>query len=526
MRVTQLSIIFLLSLQGVAQEHIGHYFNADGRPLDGYFDEHEQVFENRLSKTFTPEFEKGVIYGADGNRKVAYINFTKGTLMAKNSLTGGYAQQYSPKDYPSFTVGTDSFFVVKNLARHGGALIGVVRGVYLKHICSIGSTQFAQFFDPNTGNGFYFLRLDGGPWIEFPSNDQQFYEFAKQYFGREDFIKWKIENRTINAKNSLTLIKMTDYHQRYINKKPIYLDHNRFETKVVNNALFRAEIVAIEDSIWTMKYFMNNILYSEINYKTFFPHIKEGKSFWYDGNGVVRKEINYKNDSPVEVKTYYNNGKMHYQYLPSRSKIKDQYFYYDLYMKVYDKSGKLLLNENGEGLEEFYDSINKRTIYREYDKNKLIKSYYYEGTSKVYQFIEQNKTFRLKPLQRKLTSYKLKEDLIFKVGDDYQGTVLISVTFVKKGYPYSYEIVHSVHPEITDFIEGFLDYYFFDKGKTNMSYSDFIIDGEKQNFEILIPLDIEIMRPYRLPRKYYYHELFPNLPLINDPATIRLPRGY
>lgn len=96
----------------------------------------------------------------------------------------------------------------------------------------------------------------------------------------------------------------------------------------------------------------------------------------------------------MSVKHFFENGQLHYHYKReertnienlSTGEIKLLKF---KYYAVFNNEGKRLLNDELNGVEEFVDEINGRTIHREFANGKIVLSTAQKGDEVVFQWIE------------------------------------------------------------------------------------------------------------------------------------------
>ncbi len=252
----------------------------------------------------------------------------------------------------------------------------------------------------------------------------------------------EIRDETIHIGKMLRAIKTLKYFDKYEKGNKIYFNQYWEERLDSNSAIEYANIVNVEDTLWTLEYYLNHVIVTSAQYSAFYPYRKNGAFVTYVGKGLTRKKTYYKKDEIEKVTYYYSNGIVHYEY---KMKVESKDDWNTVKSKTYsivnDSTGKNLLSDTGSGEEIVIDRTGL-TIHNVFHNNKLLETYRIVGDNKVYQICDVNNEFKIKSLQSKLSSYLPATKFAKTTACNAQGNLFISLLIDPSGYVKSFKVLN------------------------------------------------------------------------------------
>ena len=384
---------------------IGYYFDINDIFIQGYF-ERDYKPEERLNVKMVlgEDFSPGYYFDSLNNKVSGLINYsqTKTSFNFKKNEKD-ISKEIKPKDCKGYVIGLDSFTLISDF--------NIFRVLATS---TIHEPQFAEVIDQIGNLTFYknvhakenviityLVRSDtSDKLISFPNNINKFSEIAPPYFADFDVLENKIKEKQFTNNDIPVLVKILKYYLFYQDNKKIFYNSSWDEIEDTTSSAYYAKIISIKDSIFEMNYyFKNGTPIRKGYYYSFYPNKKHGEFLWYYPDGTIRKKINYiKNEKKSET-TFYRNSTIHFQITNFKSDL--------TFENVNTIDGKSVLNENGNGIDEFYDSIAGKKLYFVFEKHILKNSFYISKNDTIYTHCNENASFKkIKMMQRKLDNSK------------------------------------------------------------------------------------------------------------------------
>jgi hypothetical protein len=272
-----------------SQSAVGIKFDINGMPLHGYHNPLTYLSKKSISKMNNDEtFENGFYIDFAGKKYEGLIKFQHQKIVFKPNENASKIK-IKPSEIQSFVVGQDSCLTISNYYNNK---TNVAEHSFLQFVTKLDNgLAFAIKHKPKSKS--YFIKRPKNDLWEIV-NKKFFKKHALQYFGHIPYLKNKIEAKEYTHENLEPIIKMMEYHEKFLNKKPIYYNQYWQETTKPKNAKFKAFITDRSNDRWTLSYFQNDTLLYKANYTSFFPHKKEGEFIAYYANGKTRQTNFYK----------------------------------------------------------------------------------------------------------------------------------------------------------------------------------------------------------------------------------------
>jgi len=540
-----ITVIFLLIINVLySQVPVGLKFDINGKPFNGYFD----------PLTYSPEKELWIVHNSDSYELGYYYDHgakIHGRIMFENKKIwfkknkDALKHKIKPDEIRCFVIGVDSFFVIKNFLYKGQLK---TKPEFVQFISKIYGDTFVKYyrFSSNIGMQYgstpiiesFLVKPNGSDiWEEFP-DDIRFKKTALKFFGYIPYLKDKIISGDYTRDDLMSMIKMSEYFEKYQNNKLIYFDNYWQEISNSNDAVYHAQITEIEDSIWTFVYFKDSIKLFKANYSSFYPNTKNGEFISYYPGGEERKIIGYKDDKPKKVWVIDKTGetKCHYQFVEikgnssSESETKTDI----VYNSVIDSLGNNLIESSKKIEQMVYDQFANVTYTNQFYEKELVTSYRLINTDTVFQITDPTYLFKIKPLQKKLNSYMLEKDYKEALSVDAQGRILVSFVIDNKGYMVDYVVLNSIHPRLDGLVNSFIRERLTKSALTRHKFKPYKKDKKKRFCELVIPFNFSINRFYREPN-YYNNNLWHmqqmqmqmyQQQMINNYTTPNIPSGF
>jgi hypothetical protein len=433
-----LSITFLtfvslsLCFSQVNQSFIGELTDNKGHRIFNYCD-FDYVPESpiEVNKTVISKFSPGYFFDKSNNRVNGLIKIEGSSIFFKANEKALH-RLVNDNECNAVIVCKDSFVFISN-----PGLIKYAERFPVEVLEKLDGVTFYRIITPNSCD--YFYKPDTASVAKIPSGYEKFKKAAIIFSGNCESTKNRILKGKSGYDNILAIIKLLKYEQHKLQNKKLYYNSNWDEVDKCSDATCYGEVKSINDSLFHMKYYnLDNSPVYEGYYSSFYPHNKNGIFTWYNPEGKVRKTIKYENNKLIKVQIFYSNGRLHYDY-----RIRNDKFHYN---QVYTNEGKALLDINGQGKEEFFDSLEHRKVFFSYSDNLLKEAFYYDTANRqIFLALSNNAS---------PTGIKLKSDVYPEksVADFVQGTVLVKCTIWPSGYLMNYKIVKGLNQEIDNLV--------------------------------------------------------------------------
>ena len=469
------------------QQMLGYYIDINNKLIPGYCDP-EYDPDQQLNVTFTvgSEDTPGYYFNRVDNKVSGFLKLTQySTSPGFRPTLKAPEEMITTDECTGFVIGKDSFAIIRDfdVERMLGSF-HVNKREFAEVIEQVGNLVFYKHtrIDMNKIVLTYLVKADSSnQFISFPKNSKKFKETCLPIFGVSESLKKQIEDGKYKDEDIPVMAKLLKYKLKSDRNERIYYNSSWDEIENPQKASYYAVIESIKDSIYHLKYFLNNELpVYEGNYTSFYPDKKKDDFNWFNPNGNIRKTIKYIADNDRLITIYFPNGNIHFEYSDS-----DQGSFYS---KVISLDGTKILNDNGTGTESFYDSITNRQLTMEFVRHKLASSYYTDSADrKIYQICstgEKNKDFsKLKKKFIKIADYPLNA-----VKDFTHGIVLVKCVIEPSGLASDIKILKGINQECDRLVLSYLTSLKNDKFWTPAK-----IGGQNVTQEIIIPVDFSII---------------------------------
>ncbi len=440
-------IVFLLSSfdtysQEELQRQTGYFIDCNSKLINGFID---SDYRSEPPLGFIANVEKNFIpahyYDLEGKRIDGYIRKYDMETSFEYIRDGISPVSLLDADLCSaYVVGTDSFTVISNFDYEGDF-----------SMAHSDKREFAQVIERFDGLTFYrhirsgrnyvtsyLLKTDTSEkFITFPTGHNKFNSLSKKIFHESQMILKGIDEAKYNAVDIASMAKILKFTLKFNRHEKTWYNSSWNETENDDNKCWYSEVISINDSVITIKYFFRDgVPYSLGQFSSFQPMIRNGNFEWYNKDGTIRKKASYLNDKLLSKSVCFPNGKTHYEYSTKSDKL--------IYSYVGSEEGKNKLDENGNGEDVFYDIIMKRKIFREFRKNQLFKSYFDDDNGRIYQLCENNSELYRSKLNKDYVNPKRYPNS--SILNDKQGIVLIRCIVENNGLVSKVEIIKGVDP--------------------------------------------------------------------------------
>lgn len=482
-----------------SQVPVGYRFDVNGIPFNGYYDVMTYAPEKKLTeKHMSDSYEVGYYYDASGNKVSGNIKFQGKKIFFKQGKEE-FRDKIKPEEVKTFVIGVDSFFTISKYYLQNNLK---TEPVYVQFIAAFDNAVFAKHYS-FPGNGVvstYLIKTaNSDAWENFPDN-KTFKQKALKYFGHISYLKDKIESGKYKSDDMLAIIKMADYLRKYEDKREIWYDQYWEETSANDKVVYRANIVAKEDSIWTFDYYAGATRLYQVKYSAFFPNLKNGELTCYYPSGSIRQTILYKNNKMKEVKTFTTSGLLdrHYEVVEV-GKDKKQIEY--KYLVVNDASGSNILKPGVRSNIDVRDEVNGFTYTNVFHGSKLIYSYRLENSDTVFQIVNPDDDISLKALNRNFSIFMTDKKYETALSVNAQGKLLVALVVDSRGYVSKATILNKLHPEIDKLIADLIRTRLLE-GEVRYKIDIYKKDKIARYYEVIIPIDFSAYRFYRQPVDY------------------------
>ena len=460
----------------------GKFYDINGLLLNDYCDfdyTPEKIF--KISLVVGEKYTPGIYYDNKGIKHDGYILIDKSTyaFSFKSQASGPFT--LSPESCSGIKIGVDSFAVIKNFEiqrTFGKAMIGVESfAEVIAETPNYTLYKHTRFGLSSVPSETFVIKTDTSNHLTSIHNS----ETLIRYFGDCKLLKKQIAQRSLTIDDLPSISKTYEYYHKFKNKRKIFYSSSWDELKDSINSKYFAKIVSIRDTIWELNVAENKGTPIYLgHYSSFSPAVKDGDFLWFLPNGNVRKKITYKNNEIVgEVTEYYADGSPHYIYKYKRNKI--------IYDKIFSRDGKDVLNENGLGVEDVFDSVLHRNLTKRYNEAKLTLCGFTNDSGKlVMQQCEENARLNsFNSIQNKINKYIVYPE---KSIINYQhGFVLVRFMINESGNFTEFNIIKGLGNDCDEQIKKFIT-----EQKTKITFTPAMYKGNKFAQEIIVPFCFEI----------------------------------
>lgn len=515
---TVLSFLFLYLLINLchAQNPVGYFYDVDNTPIDGFIDDIAYSPKTSLILTHNSvSFEYGSYYTLSGEKVDGMIKFENKKFWYKPDKAS-VKEKIRPVEVQSILVGIDSFFITQNFNVErpvsGAALRTKPEPV--QFIAKVGNYIFAKHYNFSSGMSqsyagtasiietYLVKKIEENKWTSFPKRADAFKKVATKYFSHIPYLLAQIEDEELDENDMMTLIKTSEYFDKFNNKEVIKLDRYWQETNKQEHTKFTAKIISVEDSVWTLDYYAGDTKLATAQYTSFYPYRKDGMFKWYFASGSERKSVLYKNDNPKAVKLYAENGQLlqHYKRVKNEVEDKNQI----VYLAYNDNQGNSLLDDSGTGIATIEDQVFDRQIVKEIKNFKIQKSYIKKGSKIIHQLTDSKLKFKFRPLEKRFNLHSAEVDLEDAAEYNVQGVILIYLEIGTDGYASNFKVLNQLHPKLDMVAISFLNQTIGASASFRQKFKPIKINKEKIAYELVIPITFGINRFYRQQYTPYY----------------------
>ena len=470
---------------------LGYYHDMNGQVIDGYYDiDYELDKTLKVSYNIEDNFVPGFYYDLKNNKIAGLIEYSRSNSYFRFKVDkNSNDRNFEPNECLSFVVGKDSFAVIENFKVKRDLTSGL-KPVERDFVEVIDKVDNLVFYKHSRIIGFrkddpivtYLVKADSSKnYITFPDGEDKFKTTCLSIFGEFASLQTKVSAGEYTTDEDIpVMIKLLKYKHKFVRKERVYYNASWDEVDDVNKSTYYAIIKSLKNSVFHLSFHFNNgILIYDGRFTSFYPHKKTGDFIWYYPNGKMRKKINYIDNKPEKTTTYFQNGKIHYEYKFVKKTL--------LYNKVLNMNEKEVLDSAGCGIEIFYDSIASRQITNEFINNKLNTSYFLDSTNrKVYQFCGENAKLK----SRASIEYKLNHKMVYpenSIRNFNHGCIFIRCIIEPSGLTSNMKVIKGMDAECDSSVLNILSYF-----RTGKEWNIAKINKEKVAQELIIPIDFSI----------------------------------
>lgn len=536
--------LFLLIVSDVlAQIPVGHKFDINGIPFNGFYDRLSYSPKNKLSISLkSGDFEPGHYYDLKNNKVRGYIKYENDKIWYKKTRSE-LKTMIKPEDLKSLVLGADSFFVISNFYFKRRLKD---KPEFVQFLTEINGVTFVQHYHFSSAAGQQY----GGraPIIKSVlarnENDSVWDNFFKEKFKLNvekylvipEEITKNIESQKSKSSDMPAIIKAAEYLKKYKSKESIYFNKFLQETNVEEKDGYSAVIVDIKEGHWVLDYYKDGVKLYRVSYSSFSPNIKDGPMLCFYSNGTIRQEIQYVSNIPKQFKVYNNKGLLLNQYNHEEltDRVSDITRITNQYVHIGDSNGVNMKDTSKIVDQILFDEKMKTKYTRSFFVDRIFESRWVLNGKKIYQVTNPNFDLKIQPLVRKLNYYlsDLKFDRALSV--NAEGIILVTVVANEKGYIIKSEILNKLHPELDKTISDFVEEYLSPSGDESHRFKPLRINGKKECVEFVIPFEFSVNRFYRNSVQFnYYHNMnwfmMHNIHNMNNlalPPTPKIPIGF
>lgn len=514
LKSTLLLIFIFCFSEAFSQKSIGYYHDLDGLPVYDHLDPFEYTPKKALHITHHPQiYELGTVYYADGNIQEGSIRFENKKIWFKKEGEEK-REKLKPEEVIGFTIGVDSFFVAKNFNVEQ-QLTSTARQSpqFMQYLTSFDGKVFAKHYNFSSGLAqayaaasplivtYQVKDAEENYWTSFPKKSASFQEIALKYFGHIDYLKRKIEDKSLKSDDTFTLIKSAEFYFKYQEGASIYFDQYWNET-TEELSFYQAKIRSLkQDSIWTIDYEKEGKPIYRARFYSLFPFKREGEFEKIGPRGFPTEVSLYEKNSLKRKTINGSNGEVMSQF----SVVHDENDRNDPYEVTYEVIG----NETTENLiksGKWTHKINtsQGAVIQEHDNDRLLNAYRIIDGEKIHQALDPNYDYHLKKLQKSLNVHFYDMELPKAVEANAQGKYFLSIALSEKGRVVSYELHNSIHPEVDSAVKEWGKRSLLIGEENGLKLRKYKINNKPVAVEFLVPIQFNTKKMYRQSTQYYY----------------------
>lgn len=505
-----------------SDEPFGHYYDLDGNLLL-YKADHKYAPETKFDEYFvqSEHTQPAFYYDLKGEKRHIELSGTVDKDWIKYEVDNlGKTKKLRPGECTALVVQKDSFAVISNF--------DIIKGL---GNYTVTDPTFARVVDHIPGHLFYELHSDAQLIFLYQQKDGNVVSVPKSLkklagFCVQNFPEYKILHRLV-AENKIEkdelgqVIRVVDYMTRYQKNAKLYFDEYWNELEEPEDYEYYGKIEKVEDFHWYITYFDQSdtklwrAVYDDLNTMSRVDTTK-----WFDQSGQVRLSLRFANNKVYSRQYYHSNGQLHYIIRKNFGSTDSDFRYY----LVSDLKGQNLLDENGNGKENYYDPVNGRHFVKVFEQFN-IKTVYYEDEegNRRYQLTDRN--VKIKSFNKISYEFKERFDYSESWGQDYvQGMALARLHIDESGYVEDVEIISSpgyrVNNEILNTIKRLFD-------SRDKSFRPAKANKEKVKSEVVLPIELAVIKSQPTYHNYYWMHYDPFMFHNMHPTSIpSAPMGF
>ncbi len=499
---------------------IGYYFDINDNFIQGYLErDYNPKKKITIKSVLGDDFSTGYYYDSTGEKIVGWIKYSsRNTSFNFKKETENKSEVIKPIACKSYVIGLDSFIVIKDFDI--SSMFGEFHSkkeAFAEVVDQVGNLTFykhVQVSNSNVNITFLVKADTTTKLVSFSNNIEMFSKIAPEYFTAFEPLKNKIQNKEYTSEDLPVLIKLLKYKIFFDNGTRIFYNQSWDEINDSINFNYCAKIISVKDTIFELKYFdKNGLPIRKGNYYSFYPNKKHGEFEWYYTNGSIRKKTNFIKNKEQTITTFFKNSNIHYQYKNN----KDDLFF----EKVFSKEGVEILNQEGSGVETFYDSLAGRNIIIQFEKNQLKRSYYIQDGEKIYLLCDKN-------AKLKITSMLISDTTTYNyypvksIKKYNHGFVLFKCLINSDGGLSRTELIKSLDSDCDSAAINYLISL-----NIRLFWKPGEVDDKKVTQELILPIEFQIgsFSWYRNNNYFYEPFIFNQIMFQNTIPPLSLPSG-
>jgi len=522
MNYKYLLLLWMMIASGIttfSQTKVGYLFDINATPIEGYYN---QLFYQPKQKieiiNQQNSFAPGSYYNKSGKKINGFIKYENKKIWFKKGLKMA-TKKLKPIEINTLTIGVDSFFTIKNF-RYKTSIRR--KPEFVKYLGEINDYTFVNYYHftsdfalagtPNLTETILVKGKTDTIWNKFPKGKTNFKTIALKHFGQVPYLKFKIQSGDFTRSDLKQLVKTAIYYNKYKNSEPLYFNRYWKESRTVKLNGYTANIRSLQDSIWTIEYFKDQVKLYEMSYSSIFPMIKTGDCKAFYSCGKIKQTNRYADNRLLSVKTSdgHENLKRYYEYNEDQ---KDQDVDPDFFLQTpVNKSYKYCKINKKHSITDslcysikLNDTILKRELVQRFENYKLVESYFWEDSCKVYQIVDPMYKFKIKKAQAAFTFFINTKELDLQKCANTEGLILVKIRTDKKGYIEKYKILNKLHHRLELLLINFLENQQGANDCPMLRFKPFKVGKEKVACEFVIPFDFSTKQFYKAPVSYFWH---------------------
>lgn len=504
------------SIMVFSQNQVGYLFDINATPIEGYYN---QLFYQPKQKieiiNQQNSFAPGSYYDTSGQKINGFIKYENKKIWFKKGLKMA-TKKLKPIEINTLTIGVDSFFTIKNF-RYKTSLRK--KHEFVKYLGEINDYKVVNYYHfasdfalqgtPDLTETVLVKGKNDTVWNKFPKKNSDFKKLALKHFGQVPYLKLRIEAGDFTRDDLKQLVKSTNYYNKYLNSEPIYFNRYWKESQTSKQGGYTATIKSLQDSIWTIEYFKDQVKLYEMSYSSIYPMIKTGDCKAFYTFGKIKQANSYEDNKLLSVQTFDQEGNLerYYEYKEDQGDELD-YIIHPIISKAYKyhhiNKGHVPLDSLSYST-KLNDTILKRELVQKFENYKLVESYFWKDSCKVYQIVDPMYKFKMKKAQAAFTFFINTKKIDLQKCANTEGLILVKIRTDKKGYIEKYEILNKIHHRLELLLINFLENQQGANDCPKLRFKPFKVGKEKVACEFVIPFDFSTKQFYKTPVSYFWH---------------------